>query len=126
MVGIARCTAALLGSSLILALTLIFLFLSLGDARTWFREHPVGALALGLLVVSYFTSLVCLHKLQKGEVRESIPLWSLSLAASCVPLVLLGYWSGGEPAVLIVAGAEIAAVVLHVLAIGILWARKQR
>jgi hypothetical protein len=126
MVGIARWAASLLASSLVLAVTLIFVFLSVSDAGTWFREHPVGAIAVGLLVISYFTSLFCLHKLQKGAVSESIPLWSLSFAASCVPLVLLIYWSRGEAGVLVVAGAEVAAVVLHVVAVCILLARKQR
>jgi len=126
MVGIARWAASFLASSFVLAFILMFVFLILGDAGTWFRENPVGAMAIGLFLVSYFTSLFCLHKLQKGAVSESIPLWSLSLAASCVPLVLLVYWSGGEAGMLIIAGAEVAAVVLHVVAICILLARRRR
>ena len=111
-----------MASSLVLSVVIMVIFI--GGVDHWVRDHPVGAVSLVLLLGCYATSFVCLHKLQKGVVRRNIPIWSLSLTAAVAPLAALTYWSGGHVGVLVIGIAEVAAVLLHIGAIGILLVRK--
>lgn len=113
-----------LASSFVLSVLVISAFLIGASVEDWVRDHPISSITIVLILGCYAVSFVCLRKLQRVTVESSIGLWSLSLVAASVPLAALMYWSGGDVAVLLIGIAEVAAVLLHFVAIGFLWIRK--
>ena len=120
---IARWAASFLASSFVLAVVTLFVILVSAGTDDWFREHPLGTLVIGLLLACYSVSFACLYKLQREGLSRSVRLWSLSLAGACAPLAALTYWAGLNAAVLIIGMAEVAAVLLHLVALGMLSTR---
>jgi hypothetical protein len=121
---IASWASSFLASSLVLAVVILFVVIVVSDVGGWSREHPVGAASVVLLLACYSVSFVCLHRIQKEGASRGVPTWLLSLVAACAPLAALTYWFGAHPGVLVIGMAEVAAVMLHFVAIGILSVRK--
>ena len=120
---IASWASSFLASSLVLAVAILVVIFAVSDVSGWSR-HPAGALSVVLLLACYAVSFVCLHRIQKAGPARGIPTWLASLVAACAPLVALTYWFGAHPAILVIGMAEVAAVVLHFVGIGILSVRK--
>lgn len=120
--NLASWAASFLASSLVLAVIVLLFVFGVSDVR-WLREDPTSVASIAFLLGCYGVSFLCLNKLQKGG-RRGLQLWSLSLVTACVPLAVLAYWLGANSGALIIGMAETAAVVLHLVAIGIISFRK--
>jgi hypothetical protein len=121
---LASWAASLLASSMVLAALILFVGASATDFLAWIRAHPVGASLLGGMLAGYICSFVCLAKIRRRCDDSGLLLWVVSGIAACVPLAVLFEWLGRSSAAFILGMAEVGAVVLHLVAIAVILARK--
>ena len=123
-VKLASWASSLLASSMILAIAILFLILGLSDIPAWTRERPLAVVVFTGFLAGYIVSFVCLHMVRKKGDSGTLVLWVVSLVGACAPLAGLAYWLESNTAALAIGVVELAAVLLHLIAIGIIVVRR--
>ena len=110
--------ASLMGSSLVLAFVLASLFISGTEGLAVFtRDHPARIAYLVLFALGYIVSFICLSRIRRSTSDGELRLWLLSLVGAATPvLIVMGPADFGTAALIICIG-EVAAIVLHIIAI---------
>jgi hypothetical protein len=124
-VKLAGWASSLLASSMVLAIAILFVILGLSEIPAWAREKPIAVVVFAMFFAGYIISFVCLHKVRKTGGSGALPLWIVSLIGACAPLVGLAYWLESGAAALAIGVVELAAVLLHLVAIGMIVMRRQ-
>jgi hypothetical protein len=114
----------LAGSAVLFGLVVVALF-GLTNLRGRVLGNPKAAAIVVLMLACYVVCFVCLRqaRLRSGEPR--LLHWVVSLVAACVPLVVLGLAMKLGLAVLGVGVLEAVAILLHLVAIVVIYVRRR-
>jgi hypothetical protein len=120
---LANWAGSFLAGSFVLTAAILFAAFVLVDSPAWVKEYPILTFILVVLLSGYLISFVCLTRLSRALTRNPLRLWVVSLLAACMPLAVLFYMFDGDSSALIIGMAEVAAVLLHLVAIVIVLSR---